>query len=836
MLNTVYQIFSGFIMDQNLNDETVRKLVEALNGLTESTQPLTAANIEADKESRKAKKRMSELGDALKDLGSNAASAAKAMKSSDMGTGKFASSAEGAADAIGKMAGTLGPLGKGLGMLISVIGSLVGGALKQNEALVKTYKGLAEAGDLGNASFKQLAEDMQNSGFSVNESGQLFASTIKSNSANLAAFGGTVTDGKEKMLKVFKDTGSVLGEFEYTLGRFGYDTEDAFKGTAFWAGQLAFAGSQKKMTDEQLAKSTKSYLINLAELSDLTGQSRDAMQSKMVRDQNDLRFQYKLMEMRASGNQALIDEADNLQVKIASMPDSMADGMKSYITNSGKVIDEYAVKTMYSIGTAGMKAITDAAKGSTDGYVERSAEADKVGAQIMMDRLKLHKNTMNAGGNAIMGELGFGADGLQYAMRALNMDSDKFAKRNAELLDKNTKNDIDQQTQLNKKQRVIRNAYEELEFNVGKIVVPALTNFSNVVANIGKKFATMLHWLGGPDMRDAFTDFSNLGDVTEALAVQGKKELVIKKELEELDKTNLKNELAIADLELEKKNNPRTWNSGKQKQLDSAYGYRKDHQERMSSAQQNLSSVQDRQSTLTQQQQQLKTGTQGPAGAGNVPTIPQGMLTNGRAGSGPISPDLQEKLEKIAAAFPGATITSLNDAAFVRDHMAPNAHGKGRAIDFRFPGMDPSKQAEYVKALKDMGFSFAQFEAKGQKNKNGSVATGDHLHAQLGARFGAQFNGPESGYSVQLHGREAVVPMGKFNNFAKQFETSQQQVKKDPLSNTTMKSEFSRSDSPDMSRFFEDFMNLMTSKLDALISEQRDSKHIQEQLLTEAKH
>lgn len=832
----MYQIFSGFIMDQNLNEETVRKLVEALDGLTESVQPLSAANAEVEKENKKAKKLMSELGASLKDLGSNAANAAKAMKSSDMGTGKFAASAEGAADAVGKMVGQFGPLGKGLGMLISVIGSLVGGALKQNEALVKTYKGLAEAGDLGNASFKQLAEDMQNAGFSVDESGQLFASTIKSNSANLASFGGTVTDGKEKMLRMFKDTGAVLGDFEYTLSRFGYSTEDAFKDTAFWAGQLAFAGSQKKMTDEQLSKSTKAYLINLAELSDLTGQSRDAMQSKMARDQNDLRFQYKLMEMRASGNQALIDEADNLQVKIASMPESMADGMKSYIVNNNKVLDEYAVKTMYTMGTAGMKAITDAAKGSTEGFVERSAEADKVGARIFMDRLKLHKDTMNAGGNVIMGELGFGADGLQHMMRALGTDTGKFTQRNAELNDLRYKNDMDQQTQLNKKQRVIRNAYEELEYNVGKIVVPALTSFSNVVANIGKKFATMLHWLGGPDMREAFTDFSSLSDVTEALAVQGKKELAIKKELEELDKTNLKNELAIADLELDKKNNPRTWSSSKQNQLDQAYGYRKDHQDRIGAAQQNLNSVQDRERTLSQTQQQLKTGSQGPAGSGNVPTIPQGMMTNGRAGSGPIAPELQEKLEKIAAAFPGATITSLNDSAFVKEHAYPDVHGKGRAIDFRFPGLDPSKQGEYVKALKDMGFSFAQFEAKGQKNKNGTTSSGDHLHAQLGARFGGVFKGPESGYSVQLHGREAVVPMGKFNNFAKQFETSQQQVKKDPLTSSNTKSDFTRSYSSEMSDMMDTLFTRLADKIDDMIYEQRQTKYVQEQLLTVAKH
>ena len=146
------------------------------------------------------------------------------------------------------------------------------------------------------------------------------------------------------------------------------------------------------------------------------------------------------------------------------------------------------------------------------------------------------------------------------------------------------------------------------------------------------------------------------------------------------------------------------------------------------------------------------------------------------------------------------------------------------------------QKKEVISKLTQMGMK-AWFEQSGQKNSNNSTATGNHFHAELGARFGAEFKGPESGYSVQLHGREAVVPMGKFDNFAKQYATNQQQVKKDTLSSSTFKQDYSpTSTSDNISRVIESIVDVLTEKLDDLIYEQRQSKHVQEQLLTVARH
>lgn len=143
------------------------------------------------------------------------------------------------------------------------------------------------------------------------------------------------------------------------------------------------------------------------------------------------------------------------------------------------------------------------------------------------------------------------------------------------------------------------------------------------------------------------------------------------------------------------------------------------------------------------------------------PSIPPGFGTNGTQGTGGVTPELNALLMQMAGnpLFAGTTITSLNDAdSFVQDgkhpHAAPDKHGLGKAVDFNIAGYDPKKKDDYISALLRMGFSRAQFETAGQQNANGSVATGNHIHAALAK--GGITEGPSLAGEA---GPEAVVPL-----------------------------------------------------------------------------
>jgi hypothetical protein len=87
-------------------------------------------------------------------------------------------------------------------------------------------------------------------------------------------------------------------------------------------------------------------------------------------------------------------------------------------------------------------------------------------------------------------------------------------------------------------------------------------------------------------------------------------------------------------------------------------------------------------------------------------------------------------------------------------------HNSGRAFDIVLN--DPNGYESALGMIKGIpGVSFAQYERAGQRNPNGSVATGDHIHTEVSAAEGAILSGPMSGYkpNLTMHGTEAIVPL-----------------------------------------------------------------------------
>ena len=113
-------------------------------------------------------------------------------------------------------------------------------------------------------------------------------------------------------------------------------------------------------------------------------------------------------------------------------------------------------------------------------------------------------------------------------------------------------------------------------------------------------------------------------------------------------------------------------------------------------------------------------------------------------------------------------------------------------------------------------------------NKQGLKQTvpGDYVHFQQ-ARDGGLFNGPSGGYPVELHGREAIVPLPDPSSKIS-VETS---ASKTPLNSVLANDNGSSTSSAMSSRILEDLYNLMESKLDELINASRDGNDISDKLL-----
>jgi hypothetical protein len=143
--------------------------------------------------------------------------------------------------------------------------------------------------------------------------------------------------------------------------------------------------------------------------------------------------------------------------------------------------------------------------------------------------------------------------------------------------------------------------------------------------------------------------------------------------------------------------------------------------------------------------------TEGPTGTMGL-TLKPGAEKGGKS-SDALYAVAQQVAEKLGGDY--KYFSGFNDS-----RSGDSKHNSGRAFDIVLN--DPAKYESALAMIKSIsGVSFAQFEKAGQRNPNGSVATGDHIHAEVSAANGAILSGPNEGYrpNLTMHGTEAVIPL-----------------------------------------------------------------------------
>lgn len=800
--------------NNSLDPEKLEKLNKLLGKNNDELNDFAKSLKEADEATEKTAKRLKELGGFVKDLGAT-------HLSTEQGMAKYGKSMTTATDAIGDVVGEFGILGKAVGFFIKQLGGLAAASLKQQDALMKSYRTLSDFGAIDSSGLKGVLDNMLAMGGNT-EQVENFHRTLKAMAPDLVTFGGTVAEGAKKFSQV---TNTMLTKgIEDNLKNLGYTTEDIVKYGGQYIAMQAKSGSLNTKNTGELATQSANYMKTLSELTMLTGASRDQAQEAFESQQRDLAFRLKMQELESS-NQG--DQAKRLKEIVAGVMltnKDLGNAMMEQIANEGGIVTEKTAQMvgqypeLYNKVQKLSRETGDTALGTMEMMKSEIPNIQRIIAQFGAT------GKISAEGAA---QLGLSVETLNMLEKLRNTDTKKFREE----MDKITAGSdprIKANTELERSERNSKKGMEALTFAVGEVAVPMVNTLAKVMNRLGAAIADVVYWLTKNfstttiDIRGAFKEFTDLAEVTKTLKEEQERQAKLAPEIEKNDKELLA--LRTKEAELEKKSKYRTDMSADEYQASLKSGQElrdtKKKREELEARQHEAKSEMATSKSTTQSAQAASTGMTGSAGSAVAMgtkdlaglRIKQGDVQKEGA---VIDPKLIALAKQIQEQVPGlAYFSSFNDN-FHQDKKSN--HNKGLALDFVLADSikgDKEAGEKITAKLKALGASSAIDEY----NNPSSNSTAGHIHAEVSGKTQGMFKGPESGYWLKAHGEEALM--------------NQQ-----GLSNLITKAQMPGAGGPgdDIIGMMQETMNQMTQQMEQMVSILQRSQNTHEEILTYSK-
>ena len=638
------------------------------------------------------------LKQSMNQLGTSLKALGKDIYDGKQGAAVFNDTMSSAGSSLYKYAEKFGPAGKAVALFTQATIGYINAANKQADLLFDSYKQISRAGMVGREAMKGVYDDMQDFGYTQEQLGEM-GTFLAANSKDLARFGKSALGGAQQLQEIAGGLQqSDLRQQFFNLGMGVTDINQA------GAGYLIQLGRLGKSTQATTAGAYE-YIKEMETLTRLTGMQREEMEANRESLSNIDSYYATLQDLGPQQSKVMQDFMDMLTSKDPS--GELTKGMAEVIGNVGIASSDAAMKLQQQTGFDVLRIKSKLLAGE---YSNASEALADLGGSVKQN-YQLQKDLSHTQSNYGLG--------LKVSTALMNTNKDAYNEVASAVADAAAGQNAETKQAAKIRDNQIKQAQNLQSFtNLG--VVPA-TKAMEIFTDVIESLTSFLPGADKARQARAAKEYAAQHPTTS-------KKVYVGNQLYEEGSQEHKDALA---------GKPRAAAPAGAGGGGGGYVAPVTGETDLSGG----------------------GGGGGSGGAGRGKDTSGLRLKSGEAVAGGDSTEslvalaygIQEKLGGNLKYFSG-----LNDTG--RD--ANSKHKSGRAIDVVLN--DPKSYSSVLDMIKQMpGVSFAQFEQKGQRNANGSIASGDHIHAEVSAAHGAILSGPASGYkpNLTMHGTEAIVPL-----------------------------------------------------------------------------
>jgi len=320
-------------MDENLSaamEDFLRVCQDGEKQLRDNSASKALAALEADVEEKK-KKLFQFMKDGVGHATNKGIEFGKTMNSATAGSTKYAHVVSefgyGLQNLVGNIGGMTSLIGGGV---IFALYKLVATTLEQNDLVLDNYDKLADFGAAGAFNADQLREMSLHAGYTVAKMQDVTGALGKVNTS-LLYLGASSGEGMKRFFELAETTQETRNQFRLL----GYSQAELIEAQADYVKLQTLMGSKRTKTIKQEQTASLRYAVELTELAALTGKSRKDLTDLQQKQLQDVAFSMAVQEANAkSSNQAgnrMLEAATYIEAISGSS--ELAEGVRQFLRN-----------------------------------------------------------------------------------------------------------------------------------------------------------------------------------------------------------------------------------------------------------------------------------------------------------------------------------------------------------------------------------------------------------------------------------------------------------------------------------------------------------------------